>query len=105
MTAYFVYITCKDAVEAQKIASSVVSERLAACANVMPQHQSFYWWDGSVQTGQEVAVILKTREDLFRQLKARILELHSYDTPCIVALPIEAGHAPFLKWINDETAG
>ncbi len=104
MEAYFVYITCKDATEGQKIASGVVSERLAACANVMAPHQSFYWWDGSIQTGQEVAVILKTREDLFDRLKARILELHSYDTPCIVALPIENGHAPFLKWIADETA-
>lgn len=104
MTAVFVYITCKDAAEAQKIASGVVSERLAACANVMAPHQSFYRWDGSVQTGQEVAVILKTREDLFDQLKARIVELHSYDTPCVVGWPIKQAHAPFLEWINEETA-
>jgi periplasmic divalent cation tolerance protein len=103
MKTYFVYITCKDTAEAQKIASSVVSERLAACANVMSPHQSFYWWDGAMQSEQEVAVVLKTREDLFNQLEARIVELHSYDTPCVVGWPIEKGHMPFLDWIVTET--
>lgn len=99
MSVLFIYVTCTDASEAQKIASSVVTERLAACANIMAPHQSVYWWEGKLQNAQEVAVILKTREDLFDRLKNRIVELHSYDTPCIVALPIERGHEPYLSWI------
>lgn len=97
-------MTCADNSEAQKIARAVVEERFAACANIMAPHQSVYHWDGKVQEGQEVAVILKTRFDLFDALKSRVLELHSYECPCIVALPIEAGHAPFLRWVVDETA-
>lgn len=103
MDFYFVYVTCADAAEANKIAKAVVNDRLAACANIMAPHQSIYHWDGKVQEAQEVALVLKTPEDLFDALKKRVLELHSYDTPCIVALPIQVGHAPFLKWIKDET--
>ena len=101
----FVYITCANAAEARKIAGAVVAERLAACANIMAPHEAVYWWDGAVQKGDEVAVVMKTRAELFDRLKDRIVELHSYEVPCIVALPIEGGHAPFLDWIKDEVRG
>ncbi len=103
MKLLFIYITCSTHAEASSIAETVVGERLAACANIMAPHKSVYWWDGKVQKGEEVAVILKTPADMFERLKNRVLELHSYDTPCIVALPIEAGHEAFLQWIEAET--
>ncbi len=99
----FIYITCASSEEARKIASSLVDRRLVACANIMAPHEAVYQWKGRVETGAEVAVIMKTRAALFEQVKEAILKLHSYETPCIVALPIEAGHAPFLRWIEEET--
>ncbi len=103
MKNIFIYITCTSHEEASKIASSLVEERLVACANIMAGHEAIYQWQGRVETGQEVAVVMKTRAELFERVKEAILKLHSYETPCIVALPIEAGHAPFLRWIEAET--
>lgn len=99
----FIYVTCADREEAQKISTALVEGRLVACANVMVPHQSIYWWEGKVQSGEEVAVILKTCAELFDKVEAVIQELHSYDCPCIVALPVEKGYAPFLNWIEQET--
>ena len=98
-----VYITCPDSEEAQKISRELVERRLVACANILPQMQSVYRWEGTVETGDEIAVIFKTRAELFDQVKEAIVELHSFECPCIVALPIEKGHAPFLEWIEAET--
>jgi len=103
MSQLFIYITCANKDEATKIAHSLVEQRLVACANIMAGHEAVYQWQGKVETGQEVAVVMKTRSDLFEKVKNAILKLHSYETPCIVALPIETGHAPFLQWIQDET--
>ncbi len=99
----FVYVTAGDADEAERIGEAVVDARLAACANVLDGMRSIFRWQGSVQKGREAILILKTREDLFDALKERIVELHSYELPCVVALPITAGHEPFLDWIVDET--
>ncbi|MCW5746479.1 MAG: divalent-cation tolerance protein CutA [Alphaproteobacteria bacterium] len=99
----FVYVTASDAAEAERIGEAVVDERLAACANILDGMRSIFRWQGSVQKGQEAILILKTREDLLDALKERIAELHSYELPCIVALPIAAGHEPFLDWVASET--
>ena len=98
-----IYATYASAEEAQKISKTLVEERLVACANIMPGHQSLYWWEGKVEEGQEVAVIYKTRAERFDEVKERILALHSYDVPCIVSWPIEQGHEAFLDWIGTET--
>lgn len=103
MPVLMVYVTCSGAEEAGIIAAAAVNERLAACANIFPPHQSVYHWQGKVERGEEVAVIMKTRTDLFAALKARVVELHSYDTPCVVAWPVERGNAAFLQWVEDET--
>jgi periplasmic divalent cation tolerance protein len=99
----FVYVTASDAGEAERIGEAVVDERLAACANVLDGMRSIFRWEGSVQKGREAILILKTRDDLLEALKERIVELHSYELPCIVALPIADGHAPFIEWILNET--
>jgi periplasmic divalent cation tolerance protein len=102
--AISVYVTAANAEEAKRIASAAVRERLAACANILGKIRSIYWWDGAVQEEDEVALLLKTREELFEPLAARIKALHSYRVPCIVALPIAAGNPDYLAWIARETA-
>ena len=99
----FVYVTAGDLAEAERIGEAVVDERLAACANILEGMRSIFRWEGSVQKGREAVLILKTREDLLDALKDRIVELHGYELPCIVAWPITAGHAPFLDWVLAET--
>lgn len=98
-----VYVTVENAAEAASIGRAVVGERLAACANILPGATSIYWWDGGVQEGGEVVMILKTRRERLDALIARIRELHSYACPCIVAVPIAAGNPAFLEWIGRET--
>lgn len=104
MSALFVYITAVDEAEADRIAQIVVEERLAACANLLGNIRSVYWWDGKVCIGKEVAVILKTTEDRKSELIDRIKQLHSYDCPCITCLPVTDGNPDFLAWIVSETS-
>lgn len=99
----WLYVTCATAIEAETIARTLVGERLAACANVLGAMQSFYWWNGEVQNGSEVALVLKTRRELADAATQRIKALHSYDCPCVVALDISGGNADFLNWIVRET--
>ena len=103
MAAVLVYVTASSRDEALAIARSLVTDRLAACANVLPAITSVYWWDGEVQADDEVAMILKTRDDLVEALTARVKALHSYDCPCVVAVPLAGGNSDFLNWIAGET--
>ena len=98
-----VYVTTGNREEALVIARTVVAEKLAACANILGEVTSIYEWQGEVHEDGEAALILKTRTELFGDLAARIRELHSYDCPCIVAWPIEAGSEDYLSWIGDQT--
>lgn len=103
MTGYCtVYVTTASREEALGIARALVAEKLAACANILPGMTSVYPWQGQIQEDNEVALLLKTRADLFVVLAARIRALHSYDTPCIAAWPLVAGDAEYLAWIGGE---
>jgi periplasmic divalent cation tolerance protein len=104
MDACLIYMTAGSEQEAKGLGRTLVEERLAACANVLPGMTSIYWWEGQAQHDQEVVLIAKTRADLVDALTERVLELHSYSCPCVVALPIEGGNPAFLQWIVDETA-
>jgi len=104
MNAYSVYMTAGSVDEARAIAADLVERRLAACVNLVPGIRSIYRWQGEVADDAEVAMFAKTRADLVDDLIARVKTLHSYDCPCIVALPIAAGNADFLDWIAAETA-
>jgi len=99
-----IYMTCPDKEEAAVIAGALLEDRLISCANIMASHSALYRWEGKLENNTEVAVILKTQESLFEQVRQKICMLHSYDCPCIVALPITQGHEPFLQWINAETS-
>ena len=104
MDTFFVYVTAVDATEAELIARTVVGERLAACANLLGAIKSIYWWNGEVCEGEEVALVLKTSAERKSGLIDRIKQLHSYDCPCIVCLPIADGNPDFLNWVGQETA-
>ena len=99
----FVYVTTATIEQARTIGRRLVEDRLAACANVLPAMESIYRWQGAIETTQESVLILKTRAALVDQLAARVHELHSYDCPCVLALPILAGNPAYLRWIEEET--
>jgi len=98
-----VLVTVGNREEAEKIASSLVSERLAACCNLIGGVDSTYRWQGAICRDEEVLLVIKTRRERFEALCARVAELHSYEVPEIVALPVVAGHRPYLNWVRKET--
>ena len=103
MSVVFVYVTAGGPAEADAIGRAVVDERLAACANIFPGMTSIYRWQGKMEEASESALILKTKAELIEALTARIKALHSYECPCVVALPVAGGNSAFLDWIHDET--
>lgn len=103
MSAVFVYVTAKDRAEALAIGRTLVEERLVACVNVLDGMRSLYWWEGKVQEEDEALFVAKTRSELMEKVVARVKELHSYQVPCVVALPVAAGNPDFLDWITAET--
>lgn len=103
MAVSFCYVTAGSRAEALSIGRTVVEERLAACANVLDGVSSIYWWQGALEQAGEAVLILKTRAELVERLTTRIKELHSYQCPCVVALPIAAGNPDYLDWIARES--
>jgi uncharacterized protein involved in tolerance to divalent cations len=104
MTDYIlVFITASSEKEGEKIAGALVKERLAACVNVLGGIKSTFRWKGQISVEDEVLLIVKTKDKLFQKLKKRVAELHSYDVPEILAIPILAGFEKYLSWIGEET--
>lgn len=99
-----VLTTCATAEEARRIASELISQRLAACVNVLPPVRSIYHWKGAVEEGEETLMIIKSARPLFEQLKTAIAALHSYDVPEIIAIPIVDGSHSYLAWMDQELA-
>ena len=95
------YVTAADEDEARRIAAALVEERLAACVNILGRIESVYRWEGRVQRSGETAFLAKTTEACFDALAARVRELHSYELPCVVAVPLVRGEAAFLGWIGE----
>jgi periplasmic divalent cation tolerance protein len=91
--------------EAEKIAHALVERRLAACANIVGPIHSVYRWQGNVETADEHLLIIKTTAALFDSVSKAIRELHSYELPECIQLPIEAGAAEYLQWIEDSVTG
>ncbi len=102
MKTKLIYVTAPNFAEAERIAETVVTEQLAACANIFDGVTSIFHWEGNLCRESEAVLILKTTEEQVEELTARIQELHSYDCPCIVALPIESGNPAFLEWVSRE---
>lgn len=96
--------TAPSAEVAERLGRSLVEERLVACANVVAGITSIFRWQGTVQRESEVLVILKTTADDVAALEKRVVELHPYEVPELIVLPVEAGHAPYLEWVRGEVA-
>jgi len=103
MPTAMAYITCESLEQAREIGRTLVSERLAACVNILPGMTSMYWWQGKIEEADEVVLVAKTRMTLADALTTRVTALHSYDVPCVAVLPILRGNPAFISWIETET--
>jgi periplasmic divalent cation tolerance protein len=101
--AVFVYTTYPSLVEAEKAGNALVGERLAACVNILPGMISVYRWQGAVERGEEVVMIIKTRASLAEAVRASVKATHPYDAPAILVLPIESVDERYFAWILAET--
>jgi periplasmic divalent cation tolerance protein len=102
--AIVVLITAPGADKAAEIGRALVEERLAACANIVPGVRSIYRWEGKLQDDAEVLMLVKTRAALFEKLRERVVALHPYSVPEVLALPVAAGAQPYLDWIASATS-
>jgi periplasmic divalent cation tolerance protein len=93
--------TVATAGDAERIARAVVERRLAACVNVLPEVVSIYRWKGSVEREEERLLVMKTTSERFEALRRAIVELHPYEVPEVIALPVAAGHEPYLAWLDE----
>lgn len=98
-----VYITAPTDDAARTLCEVLVQERLAACANIVDNVSSLYWWQGSMERARECVCVLKTVRSRYTELEARVKAIHEYEVPCVVAIPIVAGNPDFLDWIRTET--
>jgi periplasmic divalent cation tolerance protein len=101
--AVFVYTTYPSAVEAEAAGRALLERRLCACVNILPGMVSLYWWQGKIDRGDEVVMIIKTRASLADAVRAAVRQMHSYITPAILVLPIESVDPDYHAWIVAET--
>ena len=99
-----IYMTTESEDVAIHIATTLVNERLIACANLSSGTRSIYRWDDVIRLDREVTVFMKTVKSRAEAAVARAKELHTYDVPCIVTLDVTGGHAEYLKWVRTQTA-
>ncbi len=100
MGAYVVLVTFPDRERAVACGRALVEEQLAACVNVLGELRSIYRWQGAVHDDAEVLAVIKTTSAAFEAVRARVVALHPYEVPEVIALPVEAGHAPYLDWLE-----
>jgi periplasmic divalent cation tolerance protein len=98
-----IHVTMPDAERASALAQILVGEGLAACVNVVPGIRSIYRWEGRIQEDDEVLCLIKTRPALFDRVRRRILELHPYEVPEILAFGVDEGSPTYLDWLRDAT--
>jgi periplasmic divalent cation tolerance protein len=104
MSVLLAYCTCPDVASADRIARTLVAERLAACVNRLPGVQSTYRWQGAVEQADEVLLLIKTTTDRLDALTARLRTLHPYELPELVAVEVRAGLPAYLDWVATESA-
>jgi periplasmic divalent cation tolerance protein len=99
-----VMCSCSDLEAARSIANALVEQRLAACVSILPAIESVYRWREKIESANEALLLIKTTSDRFAALQEKILELHSYDTPEIIALPMVAGLEKYLRWLGEQVS-
>jgi periplasmic divalent cation tolerance protein len=103
--AVLVYTTWPSIVEAERVGREIVARRLAACVNILPGMVSHYWWQGKIERGEEAVMLVKTRAALAEAVGVAVKELHTYEAPTIMVLPVESLDATYHRWIVTETSG
>ena len=101
--AVLLYTTWPSIVEAEAAGKQIVERRLAACVNILPGMVSHYWWRGTIDRAEEAVMIVKTRASLAGAASAAVKELHSYETPAVMVLPVESVDPDYHAWIVAET--
>jgi periplasmic divalent cation tolerance protein len=101
--AVFVYTTYPSVVEAEEAGRALLERALAACVNILPGMVSLYRWQGAIERGEEAVMIIKTRASLAEAACAAVKEMHSYETPAILVIPLESVDAGYLSWLMAET--
>ncbi|MCQ8105199.1 divalent-cation tolerance protein CutA [Methylomonas sp. SURF-2] len=97
---HLIYCTCPDLETAERIARHLITEKLAACVNILPGLHSIYQWQGQIETAREHLLLIKSPEARYEAVEAAIKTLHPYQLPEIIAVAIERGSAEYLKWID-----
>jgi periplasmic divalent cation tolerance protein len=99
-TYCIIFVTAGSRPEARRIARALLERRLVACANIVSGVESHYWWKGQIDHAREWLLVMKTRRSRFRAVERAVKALHSYKVPEIIALPLAAGRADYLRWID-----
>lgn len=100
MVTHLVYITAASKAEALSMARTLVEEKLVACANIVSEVTSIYRWENAVQESPEVIMIAKTIASQVPRVVERVKQLHNYECPCIVAIPVTEGNRAFFEWVE-----
>ena len=97
-----VLITVGTEEEAQRIARALLEQRKAACVNIIPGVSSLFWWKGELDSAQESLLVVKTKKSVLNEVTRLVKEIHSYDIPEVIAVPIVGGNQDYLEWIGEE---
>jgi len=101
ITSQLVLTTCPDITVSREIAEAIVEENLAVCVNILPLCESFYRWQGKIEKASEHVLMIKSQVNVFEQLQQRICDLHPYELPEIIAVPISGGLKAYLQWLSN----
>ena len=96
-----VFVTAANKQEAEKIAAKLISQKAAACVNIVNNLKSLFWWEGKIDSAQESLLVVKSKKSKFKAIVKLVKSLHSYEVPEIIAFPIVAGDEQYLKWIDE----
>ena len=97
-----VFVTVPGLKDGNRMSKEILTSRLAACVTVIPGVQSMYWWKGKIARAKEAMLVMKTTRNQYRRLESKIMELHSYEVPEIVAIPLVAGLSQYIEWVSRE---
>ena len=97
-----VFVSCESVEQAKTVVDSLLKDQIIACAQILPKVESFYRWQGQIESAHECLLLLKTTAAQFSAIEQTVKGLHSYDTPEIIATPITAGSTDYLDWINEQ---
>jgi periplasmic divalent cation tolerance protein len=100
-----ILVTVSSLEESKKIAHALIESKLAACVNIIPKIISIYSWQEKINEDEEYLLLIKSRKELFKSIKKTVRDLHSYEVPEIIMLPIKNGLKDYLEWIRKETKG